>query len=76
MFWKNTQPKFCEGEFAIESEPVVSIERRTPSSSTIIGVIGADKESRYEEWYLPVSIEKHNELVARFRRKIGGANAH
>lgn len=45
-----------------------SVERNASLDATVIGYT---RGAGVEEWYLPVSPAKHDELVRRFRAKIG-----
>ncbi len=59
---------YAEGEFDIEGMPVFSVERDMRRGLTIICFTHG---TRTEEWNLPVSPVKHDDLVRRFRAKIG-----
>ena len=74
-------PNWNDGEFDITNMDVFSIERTTDNRQTLIGFWGwqtvqqghggEDSVTReLHEWYLPVSPDKHAELLRRFRAKI------
>jgi len=79
LFWRRkaspaASPKpYSDGEFDIEGREVFSIERDTEADHTVIGWFVPDGDTgnwSNQEWYLPVSPAKHDELVARFRAKL------
>jgi hypothetical protein len=71
------KPFIYEVEFDIEGEDVFSIERvgrreedGERTERTLIGYYDkASSESK--QWYLDCSHAKHNQFIARFRRKLG-----
>ena len=75
-FTKTTEaPKpprvYSDGEFDIEGQSVSAIKRDNKRDVTIIGYYLKEGKNLSGEWSLPVSPEKHAELLRRFRAKIG-----
>lgn len=60
---------WAEGDFDIEHVSVIAVERAPSNCSTAIGYL--TPKGRVKEWWLPVSPTKHDDLVRRFRAKIG-----
>lgn len=60
------EPVFYEADFDIEHVDVIGIERR--DDETIIGYISP--KGGIQQWFTPCDLNKHADLVRRFRAKI------
>jgi hypothetical protein len=73
VIFKRKPRQFHDGEFDIEGENVVSVERSADGNYTLIGLRRCRRQ-KIDAWYLPVSPEKHADLVRRFRSKLQTRN--
>lgn len=70
LFWPATQEPISDCEFDIEGFRIIAIERSSKTESLICYIANAGKRPETHNYTIPCSIEKHEEFIRRFRKKM------